>query len=130
MVWALLAILGVPIWLILGALIGGYWARRRFIKSAGVFPMRIRVPSSEDDKWSGKQHGQWIHDVMLVNKGYAKVRTDPHGFKQMVGPAIAIDADAVKGLDDPMSFRLILDDDSEVEIAVASNDLNLATGPY
>jgi hypothetical protein len=130
MVWALLAILGVPIWLVLGALIGGYLSRRRFLKSSGVFPMRMRPDPSEDAKWSGKLHGRWIHDVMLLNTGYAKVRTQPHGCKQMVGPPKAIDATAVKGLDEPMSFVLILDDDSEVEIAVARNDLSLATGPY
>ena len=130
MVWALLAILGVPIWLIVGALIGGYLARRRFINCPGVFPLRVRSLPSKDEKWSGKQHGRWIHDVMLVNKGYAKVRTDPHGFKQMVGPPKPINDRAMKGMEEPMSFVLILDDDSEAEIAVAASDLNLATGPY
>lgn len=75
MIWALLAILGVPIWLIVGALIAGYANRRHFQKSPGVFPLRMRTPPGEDGKWSGKQHARWVHDVVLVNKGFAKVRT-------------------------------------------------------
>jgi len=54
MIWALLAILGVPIWLIVGALIGGNMARRRFINTPGVFPLRVRPLPSEDGKWGGK----------------------------------------------------------------------------
>ena len=48
----------------------------------------------------------------------------------LVGPPEAISITAPKGLDEPMSLVLILDDDSEVEIAVSSSDLKLATGPY
>lgn len=49
----------------------------------------------------------------------------------MVGTPEAADSATAKGLgDQPMSLGFILDDDSEVEIAVAADDLGLATGPY
>lgn len=131
MIWATLAILGVPIWLIVGALIAGSASRRRFKQSPGVFPLRMRTVASEDDKWSGKQHARWIHDVVLVNKGFAKVRTVPHGIKQMTGAPKVVDPASVKGLgDEPMSLVFVLDDESEVEIVVAASDLALAKGPY
>ena len=131
MVWALLAILGIPIWLIVGALMAGYANRRNFEKTPGVFPLRMRTLPSQDGKWSGKQHARWIHDVVLVNKGFAKVRTTPHGIKRMAGTPRPLEPSDVKGLgDQPMSLVLVLDDSTEVEIAFAAKDLSLASGPF
>ena len=116
--------------MIVGALIGGSLARRRFIRSPGVFALRLRERPSEDDKWSGKLHARWVHDVLLVNRGYARVLTDPHGVADMVRGPRGVDADDAKGLEEPTSLLLRLDDSSELELAVAAQDVELATGPY
>ena len=43
MVWALLYVLGVPLWLIAGALLRSFWSRRKFKQAPGVFPYKVRV---------------------------------------------------------------------------------------
>ena len=66
MLWALLALLGVPIWLILGVLGGAYWNRRRFKQVPGVFRLKYKEALSE--KWPRQAtYGRWIHDVLLIN---------------------------------------------------------------
>ncbi len=71
MIWALLALLGIPIWLIVGALTAAFFTRRNFKARPGVFPLRVRQTKAgeTDSKWSGKLHARWVHDVLLANKG-------------------------------------------------------------
>jgi hypothetical protein len=75
MIWALLAILGVPIWLILGALGGTLLSRRRFRSQAAVFPIVIRA--ARRDSWPrATSYGRLVRDVLVVNRGLALVRTE------------------------------------------------------
>jgi len=75
MIWALLAILGVPIWLIVGALGGAVWSRRRFRSQPGVFPIMVRTEGK--DSWPRVvSHGRLIRDILVVNRGLALVRTE------------------------------------------------------
>jgi hypothetical protein len=131
MIWATLIFLGIPIWLVLGALGGGLISRHRFQKTPGVFPMRTRDLSGEGQKWSGKMHALWVHDVLLANKGFALVRTVPHGVQQISRHVSQMDASTVKGLgDDPVSLVVVFDDGTEVEIATDADFADAASGPF
>ena len=131
MIWATLIFLGIPIWLILGALGGGLWSRHRFQQQPGVFPIRVRVVADEEEKWSGKMHALWVHDVLLANKGFARVRTMPYGVQRIARPVAAVDASTIKGLgDDPVSFVVIVDDGRELEIVTDLEHAGMAIGSF
>ena len=131
MLWALLALLGVPIWLVLGALGAGTINRRRFQRSPGVFPMRMREVNIDNRKWGKKVHARWVHDVLLTNVRFALVFTVPYGTHKAINSPTPADPATVKGLgDDIESFTLELDDHTKVEIAYSTENRHLAAGPY
>lgn len=77
MIWALLAILGIPIWLIVGLLIGIALSRRAFKQQPGVFAISARAEHAE--KWPrSPSYGRIVSDVLVVNRGAALLRTDIH----------------------------------------------------
>lgn len=130
MFWALLAVLGVPIWLIVGVLIAAVVHRRRFQRSPGVFPLRMRAPAGGDGDWSRRLHGRWVHDVLLTNGGLALVLTVPHGTRGLVRDADQ-NLSAAKGLGaDVRGFVLELDDHTAVDVAYPAHDAHTAIGPY
>jgi hypothetical protein len=45
MIWALPAILGVPLRLVVGGLAASLWSRRQFRNSPGVFRTKVRLNS-------------------------------------------------------------------------------------
>lgn len=49
MIWATLAFLGVPIWLVVGALIGALFSRHQFRAQPDVVPLLFR--EAGDEKW-------------------------------------------------------------------------------
>jgi len=126
MVWATLALLGVPVWLVLGMLGGALWNRRRFKQSPGVFRLKYREESSE--KWPrAATYGRWIHDVLLINKGIGLVPTTAVGVVTLVETTLS---ESVKGFDDPVIFTFTLDDKTAVQVAVSSDTVDLAQGPF
>ena len=73
----LLAILGVPLWLVLGGVGAGLWSRRSFRKTPGVFAMKARVidGAAPPPKWKRQaSYARWVHDVLIVHQGLAMVR--------------------------------------------------------
>ena len=131
MIWATMIFLGIPIWLVLGALVGGLWNRHRFQQQPGVFPIRVRGVSSDGEKWSGKMNALWVHDVLLANKGFARVLTVPYGIQRIARPIASVDASTIKGLgDDPVSFVVIVDDGREFEIATDLEHAEMAIGSF
>jgi hypothetical protein len=131
MIWAILAILGIPIWLLLGALAGAFASRRHFQRSPGVFALRMREVSAEKQKWGGKASARWIHDVLLVNKGIAQARTVPIAVESLVSGPEPADASTIKGLgDQPVAFVVAIDDGPRLEIATATELALVATSPF
>ena len=57
MIWILLAALGVPLWLIVGALTAGLLARRAFKRGLGVFPAKLRVVAGASSVSGRRGHG-------------------------------------------------------------------------
>jgi hypothetical protein len=115
MIWALLAFLGVPIWLILGILGGAIWNRRTFQHRPGVFKLAKREVGAAGWKRKSVVHARCISNVLVTNGGLALVRTHV-GVIQRVSD---LDLDAVpSGFDDPVGRRLDFDDGRELEFAV------------
>ena len=126
MVLALLAILGVPIWLLLGMLGGALWNRHRFKQLPGVFRLKYREASS--DKWPRQAtYGRWVHDVLLINKGIGLVPTTAVGVQGLAETAMS---ETGKGFEQAAIFTFTLDDDTAVQVAVSSDVTELAQGPF
>ena len=132
LVATLLAILGVPLWLVLGGVGAGLWSRRTFRKSPGVFAMKARVVDSEAEppKWKRQvSYARWVHDVLIVHQGLAMVRNRALPVASASPPTIS--SSGVRGLgEDPVVVRLSLDDGDVVEVAAATDDRDLLSGPF
>jgi hypothetical protein len=115
MIWALLALLGVPLWLIVGILGGAIWNRRAFQRRPGVFKLAKRDVGTAGWKRRGVVHARCVSNVLVTNGGLALVRTHV-GAVERVGE---LDLDAgPPGFDDPVGRRLAFDDGRELEFAV------------
>jgi hypothetical protein len=131
-IWILLATLGVPLWLIVGALGGALWSRRTFRRAPGVFPCKIRIVSGSKGpgKWPrATSYARWVHDVLLVHAGLALVRyraLPVAGVDEPIAPAPDV---KLKG-GDPVSFRLRLDDGSMAEVAAPEHARQTLAGPF
>ena len=118
MIWALLALIGVPVWLIVIALAGALASRRRFRSQPGVFLLFLRPHDTTD--WPRRpSYGRYIRDVLIVNRGIALMRTSIHTVVQ----ADPLDVgEAPKGLVDPVAWTLRLEAGEVVDIAVSGSD--------
>lgn len=136
MLWALLAILGVPLWLVVGGLSFSLWNRHKFRQQPGVFTTKIRLESGQftgfREKWPpASNYAIWVHDVLIVHKGLGLVPTSPVGVKGLVGAPTDANPELVKRLgDNPKMVRIELDDDSILLLAVPEEHLALALGPF
>ena len=133
MVWALLAILGVPIWLIVGALAVLLFNRRRVKRLPGAFACKLR-PLNADPSPAGKfsrvsSVGLWAHDVLAVQRGLGLIRTRLLPAASVEGPH-PVAADTIKGLGESVqSIVITLDDGSQVEVAGNAEATALLVGP-
>jgi hypothetical protein len=136
MVWILLAALGVPVWLVVGALAAGLWSRRTFKDAPGVFPAKLRLApagaSGAEASWPrASVHARWAHDVLLVHRGIARARYRALPVADVSGPPLPLGPDEVKGLGtSPVVFTLHLDDGSTAEVAARTEDRDALVGPY
>ena len=118
MIWALLALLGVPIWLVVGALTGALVSSRRFRGQDDVFALSFREHGETD--WPRRVgYGRYVHDVLLVNSGLALVRTAIHVVE--LAERFELDEPPSK-LDRPIAWTLTLDDGRRVDIAVSTDE--------
>ncbi len=60
MIWAILALLGVPLWLIALALLGLFFRNRTLRKRSGDIPVRVLRPGKK--RWT-RGHAVWVSDV-------------------------------------------------------------------
>ena len=118
-----LAALGVPLWMVVGALPAGIWSRRSFKRAPGVFPAKLRVTAGEvpglETSWPRRRvYARWVHDVLLVHRGLALVRNAALGVAQVTGPVRSGEPRSIPGLgSSPVVVALILDSGAEVELA-------------
>jgi hypothetical protein len=119
MIWATLAFLGVPIWLVVGALIGAMFSRRQFKAQPDVVPLMFRAV--DDNKWPrGLAYGRYVHNVLIVNHGLAQIRTAVHVVDNV--ERLDLGDTTFKHIDDPNAFTVRLDDGSEYELAIERAD--------
>jgi hypothetical protein len=136
MIWVLLAALGVPLWLVIGALAASLWSRRTFKRAPGTFPAKVRVsagaPAGVDARWPRRPfYVRWVHDVVLVHHGLALVRTDALPVANVTGPLIEGEPAEITRLGpSPIVLTLHLDDGTTTELAGRTEDRDLLVGPY
>ncbi len=131
LVSAILLFLGVPLWMVIGAIILIFWNRKRVKAQPGMFPVKVKAeaePGAEKEpKWSGKGYAQWVHDVLIVRTGIGLMKSTPYGISNTEGYHQIADPDEVKGLGDhPMVIRAQLDDGSIIQVAVKEPHPQLA----
>lgn len=119
MIWAVLVLLGVPLWLVLGAIGGTLWSRHRFRSQEGVFPLAMRAPG--ELKWPRlPAYGRVISDVFIVNRGLALQRTL---IRRVVGvDAFPVPTPSPKRVANAAGRLLELDDGAKLEVALNPND--------
>ena len=123
--WIALSCLGVPIWLIVGALAALLWKRYHFKKQPGVFPAKLRLETGSFPGLSDKLAPTfcvWVHDVLLVHKGLGLVSTLPV-------PVAAAEERKHLG-DKTMYLRFRLDNGSILQMSGIGENEALAQGPF
>lgn len=118
MIWALLAMLGVPIWLVVGALTGALVSRRRFRAQDDTFALYHREHG--DERWSRRPaYGRYVHDVLLVNSGLALVRTTVRAVDRL--DPLPLDGPVGK-IADPRAWTVSFETGDREDLAVAAVD--------
>lgn len=119
LVAATLALLGIPVWLLIGGLVGALLSRRNFKAQPDVVPLMFRAAG--DDKWPrGLAYGRYVHNVLIVNHGLAQIRTAVHVVEHV--DRLDVGGTTFKHLDDPVAFTVRLDDGSDYELAIERAD--------
>jgi len=134
---ALLALLGVPLWLILGWLAGALWHRRDIQKNLpDVFKMKARVVEGSYRHLDGNYSriaalAIWAHDILIIEKGLLLARNLHFAVADDIQTPQPADPKQVKGLGDkPVTMQFRLDDGTIIEIALSSEMATLAQGPF
>ena len=136
MIWVILALLGIPLWLIAAGLTFTVWHHRDVTKRPGIFACKARASAGEVSALGEKfprfsSHALWVHRVLIIYSGPSRSRSDPHGVERVKEPLTAADPDAVKRLgDEPQLLTLRLDDGAVIEVAAAQGDSELLLGPF
>ena len=118
MLWALLAILGVPIWLVVGVLVGVVLSRRNFQREDGLFAFDVRPEGAS--KWPRQVvYGRYVRDVLVTNRGAALVRTEFHAVDDVVD--LVLD-DPPKKPADAVGRLVTVADGRRLEVAVSKSD--------
>jgi hypothetical protein len=134
-VWILLALLGVPLWLVAGALIAGLLSRRSFCRTPGAFKVALRLHDGEvrglDTSWPRLPgYGHWVHDVLIVHRGLGLVRTTPYPVASCAPPHDAT-APAPSHLGRaPVVVQLTLDDGAILEMAAPHDSIAALTATH
>ena len=132
MVLILLTILGVPLWLVLGALGAGLWSRRTFRRAPGVLAVRCRTIRGADasSKWPRRAcYARWIHDVLIVHEGIALVRNRAIPVETVL-PSRIEPGELRKFGAHAVAVLLRADSGDIVEVAAAAKDRVALVGPF
>jgi hypothetical protein len=129
MIWAILAVLGVPLWLCAVAILTLLVRNRALRRRPGNVPVRFRKPGRK--RWT-PGHGVWVHDVFAF-------RGLPAAWKEVLvwasdARAREADDEQRKRLhrlgDAPVLATLTLAEGGTVELAARSEDKDDLLGPF
>lgn len=124
MIWALLALLGIPIWFIAVILVAVFRNRRKVLARPDVF----RFVEPKDDGWARSAGvARWVSDVLIVHKGPALINTDAqHVINVEVGRKIE---EPIKKLDgDAIELLWTIDESGTRRVAVERSEVEIARG--
>jgi len=125
LIWALLALLGIPIWLIALILIAAFKNRNTVRSNPDVFEYKLK----KGDGWARKKsYARWVSDVLIVHTGIALIRTAAAQVEaiNVLGP---IDS-SPKGLGEhPTEVTMTYSGSDEFSFAVSADYLTVALGP-
>lgn len=125
MIWALLALLGIPIWFIGVVLIAAFRNRKTVHSNPDVFEYKLQ----KNDGWQrGKGYARWVSDVLIFHAGIALIRSDA---VQVISVETHDKIDLPsKGLgDDPTALTVTYANDETATIAVSAESIDNAFGP-
>ena len=129
MIWAILALLGVPLWLIALALLGLVFRNRKLRKRPGNIPVRVLPPGKK--RWR-RGHAVWISDVFAWRGSPAAWSEDlaqVHSVFTRVPDAQQ--RKKIHGLgDDPVIARLSLAGGSSLDVATSGEHRAALPGPF
>ena len=130
MIWAILALIGVPLWLCATAISVLVLRNRKLRKRPGSMPVRIRVAGK--GRWH-PGHGFWVHDVFAF-------RGSPAAWKEslvQVGSVAAAQLateEQKKGLrrlgDHPVVANFELVPKGSLQLAAHAGHASLLLGPF
>ena|SRR5437868_1199413 len=129
MIWALLAAVGVPLWLCAAGILALVLRNRSLRKRGGDIAVRLR--SNPEKRWR-RGHALWVHDVLSF-------RASPAGWSESLLWTTSVDvreatADERKKLhhlgDRPVVALMTLSDGETVEAAARGEAREPLTGPY
>jgi hypothetical protein len=129
MIWAILAILGVPLWLCAAGILTLLLRNRGLRKRPGNVPVRVHPANKK--RWT-PGHGVWIHDVFAF-------RGLPAAWKEAL--AWASDASAREATeqerkklhrigDEPVVVTITLREGGTIELATGANHKDELLGPF
>ena len=129
MIWAILAALGVPLWLCALGIFTLIVRNRKLRKRYGDIPVRVRRPGK--DRWT-RGHAIWVSDVFAW-------RGSPAGWQEdllkVSGATVrAADPEERKKLhrlaEDPAIATLALEEGDTLEVAAAPEQRSALLGPF
>jgi hypothetical protein len=130
MLAVVLAVLGVPVWLVAGMLLAGAYSRRRYRQQPDVFACHLRVVDGEQRPFAATwgrrpSYGRWLHDVLLLSRGLALVRFLAIPVATRVSSPQPLDGPPLRGLEGPVfTITLRTDDGTTLELAVSDADVD------
>jgi len=128
MVWAILLLVGVPLWLCAAA-IGVLVLRNRSLrKRAGNVPARLRAAPGK--RWT-RGHGLWVHDVWAF-------RGSPAAWSEKlvwvsdvtIRRATADEAEKLRGLGENPTVAVLAYDGGTMEVAASAEHRARLIGPF
>jgi hypothetical protein len=132
MIWAILALLGVPLWLCAIAILTLVMRNRELRKRPGNIPVRVRPPGKT--RWM-PAHALWVSDVLAYRGSPAAWKEGL--FRVTAASERSADAEERKHLrrigDDPVIATLTVDDGEttrQIDVAARSSEALTLLGPY
>jgi hypothetical protein len=125
LIWALLALLGIPIWFIAVVLIAAFRNRKAVRSNPEVFDFKLR----KDDGWQrSKSYARWVSDVFIIHTGIALIRSDAAQAESI--DVLGIIDPPPKGFEEsPTEVHLKFASGEEFSAAVSTENLAAMLGP-
>jgi hypothetical protein len=127
-IWAILALLGVPLWLCALAILALVLRNRGLRKRPDDIPMRLRA--QPDGRWR-RGHGLWVHDVLAFRGSPAMWAESLLWISAATRRQLtAAEAHKFRRLDRAVAVTLMVPGGPAVDAVTSGQHLPLLLGPY